>query len=317
MGSDRYLPFLPIILKWIQQTLDAHAHERRAVSSFNFPRLPHYFHSFLSGKSFLYVALAGNAVTARTVPLRNVQMASSNLPESIMPPERYRSSPSSTSYAKSSGEFCMTDSNSRAVTLWAAKCFVFIASLSKSIPLATAELSRKVYTLSICRLVSYKMSLEQAMAPPCRHLLDSGFRQMAAIPESAKLFMSGLIERARTLKKTVAFPEGTDARVLEAAARLAREGIVKPVLIGARPANAPEGVEFVDPANSPLLKKYAALYYERRRAKGTTQVEAAAVAKKPLYFAALMVGAGDADGSVGGAVNSTAETVRAALHAVG
>jgi phosphate acetyltransferase len=30
-----------------------------------------------------------------------------------------------------------------------------------------------------------------------------------------------------------------------------------------------------------------------------------------------MVGAGDADGSVGGAVNSTAETVRAALHAVG
>src|ERR1017187_6427535 len=152
---------------------------------------------------------------------------------------------------------------------------------------------------------------------PCRHLLDSGFRQMAAIPESAKLFMTGLIERARKLKTTIAFPEGTDARGLEAAARLAREGVVKPVLIGARPANGPEGVEFVDPATSPLVKKYAALYYERRRAKGTIQVEAAAVAKKPLYFASLMVGAGDADGSVGGAVNSTAETVRAALHAVG
>ena len=37
MGSDRYLPFLPIILNWIQQTLDAHAHERRAVSSFQVP----------------------------------------------------------------------------------------------------------------------------------------------------------------------------------------------------------------------------------------------------------------------------------------
>src|ERR1035437_1828673 len=153
--------------------------------------------------------------------------------------------------------------------------------------------------------------------PTLRHLLDSGFRQMAAIPESARLFMSGLIERARKLKKTIAFPEGTDARVLEAAARLAREGVVKPVLIGARPANAPEGVEFVDPANSPLVKRYAELYYERRRAKGITQVEAAAMAKKPLYFASLMVGAGDADGCVGGAVNSTAETVRAALHAVG
>src|ERR1017187_8005888 len=117
--------------------------------------------------------------------------------------------------------------------------------------------------------------------PPSRHLLDSGFRQMAAIPESAKVFMSGLIERARKLKKTIVFPEGTDARVLEAAARLAREGVLRPVLIGARPANAPEGVEFVDPANSPLVKKYAALYYERRKAKGTTQVEAAAVAQKP------------------------------------
>jgi phosphate acetyltransferase len=65
------------------------------------------------------------------------------------------------------------------------------------------------------------------------------------------------------------------------------------------------------------VEKYAALYYERRRAKGITQVEAGEIARKPLYFASLMVGAGDADGSVGGAVNSTAETVRAALHAVG
>ena len=56
---------------------------------------------------------------------------------------------------------------------------------------------------------------------------------MPAIPESAKLFMSGLIERARKLKKTIAFPEGDDPRVLEAAARLARDGILRPVLMGA------------------------------------------------------------------------------------
>jgi phosphate acetyltransferase len=141
---------------------------------------------------------------------------------------------------------------------------------------------------------------------------------MAVIPVSATRFMSGLIERARKLKKTIAFPEGTDPRVLEAAARLARDGVVRPVLIGAKPAQAPEGVEFIEPAKSgQLLNKYTALYHERRRAKGVTQVEAAEIAKKPLYFASLMVGAGDADGSVGGAVNSTAETVRAALHAVG
>ncbi len=140
---------------------------------------------------------------------------------------------------------------------------------------------------------------------------------MAEAPESSKRFMSGLIERARKLKKTIAFPEGSDPRVLEAAARLAREGVVNPVLIGPKPAAAPEGVTFVDPAGSRALPKYAALYYERRRSKGITQMEAAAIAREPLYFASLMVGAGDADGSVGGAVNSTAETVRAALHSVG
>ena len=129
--------------------------------------------------------------------------------------------------------------------------------------------------------------------------------------------MSGLIERARKLKKTIAFPEGNDPRVLEAAGRLARDGVVKPVLIGPKPDKAREGVTFVDPAGSSLAGKYAALYYERRRAKGITQVEAAGIARKPLYFASLMVGAGDADGSVGGAVNSTADTVRAALHSVG
>src|SRR6266496_3883509 len=107
---------------------------------------------------------------------------------------------------------------------------------------------------------------------------------MAATPESAKLFMSGLVERARKLKKTIAFPEGTDPRVLEAAARLARDGVVKPVLVGPNPANAP------------LVKKYAELYHERRRSKGITHMEASAIARKPLYFASLMVGAGDADG---------------------
>src|SRR5882762_7879009 len=43
MAPDRYLRFLPTILNWIQQTLDTHARESRAVTSFKFARLPHYF----------------------------------------------------------------------------------------------------------------------------------------------------------------------------------------------------------------------------------------------------------------------------------
>src|SRR5947207_1737876 len=91
------------------------------------------------------------------------------------------------------------------------------------------------------------------------HLLDSGFsNKMAEIPESARLFMSGLIERARKLKKIIAFPEGADPRVIDAAARLARDGVVRPVLIGPKPAGAPNGVDFIDPAaNTRFVEKYA------------------------------------------------------------
>ncbi len=102
----------------------------------------------------------------------------------------------------------------------------------------------------------------------------------------------------------IVFPEGTDPRVQEAAAQLKNDRLLEPILI-------------TEPAKNPRHKAYAAIYFERRRAKGTTEVEAAAIARQPLYQAALMVAAGDADGFVGGAANTTAETVRAALHCIG
>src|SRR5580698_3908330 len=109
-----------------------------------------------------------------------------------------------------------------------------------------------------------------------------------AIPESAGVFMRGVVDRARKLNRSIVFPEGGDARVLEAAARLARDGVLRPVLIGPPPAAVPAGVSFADPSAKPQSSKCATLYYERRRAKGITQVEAAEIARRPLYFAALM-----------------------------
>lgn len=128
------------------------------------------------------------------------------------------------------------------------------------------------------------------------------------LPDSAKAFIATQSERLRrmTPRPRIVFPEGEDPRVQEAAARLKREELLSPILI------APG-----DPATCPRLPRYESLYYERRRAKGITQVEAAAAARRPLYFAALMVAAGDAEGFVGGAANTTAETVRAALHCIG
>jgi phosphate acetyltransferase len=139
------------------------------------------------------------------------------------------------------------------------------------------------------------------------------------LPESAREFLAGQVERVKKLrkKKRIVFPEGSDARVLEAAGRLAAEGLLEPILIGAKAESAPAGTKVVDPASAPRASEYARIHFERRRAKGVTQTEAGQIAKRPLYLAALMVAAGDADGFVGGAANSTAETVRAALHCVG
>lgn len=123
------------------------------------------------------------------------------------------------------------------------------------------------------------------------------------MPESATRFLARQKERLRRIpgRKKIVFPEGDDPRVEAAAARLQGEGLAEPILL--------RGEEDVP--------QYAALYFERRRGKGITPEQARAMARKPLYRAALMVAAGDADGAVGGAVNTTAETARAALHAIG
>jgi phosphate acetyltransferase len=128
-------------------------------------------------------------------------------------------------------------------------------------------------------------------------------------PESASVFLSGLVERLRHIrpKQRIVFPEGDDLRVQQAAERLQREDLAAPILLGSRRHVVPQQD----------ARKYARLYFERRRAKGITEIEAGETAAKPLYTAALMVASGDADGFVGGAVNTTAETVRAALHCIG
>jgi len=135
-----------------------------------------------------------------------------------------------------------------------------------------------------------------------------------------------LTSRARAYPQRIVLPEGEDLRVIAAASRIAREGFARVILLGRKPVIEShakenhfslEGVTLTDPNSSERLDAYAQIYLERRRAKGISFDDAHRIARQPLYFAQLMVSAGDADGSVGGAANSTAETVRSALHAIG
>ena len=127
---------------------------------------------------------------------------------------------------------------------------------------------------------------------------------MNLMPESATSFIARQVERLRRIpkRKRIVFPEGGDPRVKAAAARLTADRLVEPILLEDK---------------LPEVAKYSAIYFERRRAKGVSPGEAGEIARRPLYRAALMVAAGDADGAVGGAVNTTTETVRAALHCIG
>ncbi len=129
-------------------------------------------------------------------------------------------------------------------------------------------------------------------------------------------YLASLVERARARRCRIVFPEGDDSRVREACARLARDRVVQPVLVSTNTDCAP-GVDCSHPGTSGKADRYAQIYYERRRSRGVTGAEAERIARMSLYYAALMLENGDADGMVGGAKNTTAETLRALIECVG
>ncbi len=138
-------------------------------------------------------------------------------------------------------------------------------------------------------------------------------------------FLDSMRERARRRLRTIVFPEGEDERTLHAAIHLAREGLVRPLVLGpprlarelAVLAGEELGIEVVDPAEDRRLEELAHCLWERRRARGLTPEDALTHAREPLLFGALLVAAGYVDGSLAGAVSTTGEVMRAAFWGVG
>ena len=133
-------------------------------------------------------------------------------------------------------------------------------------------------------------------------------------------------QRAAADPQHIILPEGDDPRTLKAAEICVREKIAKITVIGdaekirslAAEANANlNGVTVLDHRKSPDFGKIASLYYDLRRAKGSTLEEAEQAVKDPLYYGNLLVRDGKADGSVAGATNTTAHTVGAAIKCIG
>jgi phosphate acetyltransferase len=117
-------------------------------------------------------------------------------------------------------------------------------------------------------------------------------------------FLDRVFERARKIRARIVLAEGGDARVQEAARTIEREGLGKVELLDTHTPHA---------ARPPMIS----LLRSRRPDKFPTDAAAAQALDHPLNYGACLVALGAADVMLGGAVYPSAETIRAALWAVG
>jgi phosphate acetyltransferase len=129
-------------------------------------------------------------------------------------------------------------------------------------------------------------------------------------------FLDAIRARASATPRRILFPEADDPRTLAAVRALAEQGVVEPVLIG-RPSHEPAPCEVIDPARGSLVAEVATELLRQRGEKGLTAAQAERHARNPLVVANALVHWGRADGCVAGAVNTSADVIRAAIWLVG
>ena len=133
-----------------------------------------------------------------------------------------------------------------------------------------------------------------------------------------------LIAALKADKRKIVFTEGPDARILEAAARLKKDGLMDSILVGnvdevkaaaAKGGFDIEGMEIIDPATYPEMDAMVAKMVELRKGK-MSEEDCRAALSKGNYFGTMLVKMGKADALLGGATYSTADTVRPALQLI-
>ncbi len=138
--------------------------------------------------------------------------------------------------------------------------------------------------------------------------------------------ISQIVERAKANKQRIVLPKGTEERTLKAANQILTDGVADLILLG----NPNEIMELakewglgnihkatiIDPENNPKQEEYAELLCELRKKKGMTIEEARKLVVNPLYLGCLIIKAGDADGQLAGARNTTGDVLRPALQII-
>ena len=138
------------------------------------------------------------------------------------------------------------------------------------------------------------------------------------------MFVDDLREKIKGKGVRIVFTEGPDNRVQEAAVRLQREGILNPILLGDKDEIAAtaklyshdlSGIKIMCPQEFTDMDKMVTRMIELRRGK-MDEAACRKALRQTNYFGTMLVQMGYADGLLGGATYSTADTVRPALQLV-
>jgi phosphate acetyltransferase len=133
-------------------------------------------------------------------------------------------------------------------------------------------------------------------------------------------------EKAKKNKKHILLPDALDERAIQASRIIVDEGIANISLVGnevqirekADKLNVKlNGVFVVDPEKHSKLQDFTNEYYNLRKAKGMTIIEAGKIMKQPLFFAAMMIREKMAEGSVAGSISTTGDVLKAAIQVIG
>ena len=140
-------------------------------------------------------------------------------------------------------------------------------------------------------------------------------------------FVDEMKRKAKMYANRLVLPEGTEERTLKAARSIVDEKLVSELfLIGSDDAVSAaaskaevklDGIKIIDPKKSEWLDSFAESYYEKRKAKGMTLEQAKIEMSAELGFAAMMLVQDKADAMVAGALNTTADVLRAGLKVIG
>ncbi len=138
--------------------------------------------------------------------------------------------------------------------------------------------------------------------------------------------ISQIVERAKANKQRIVLPEGTEERTLKAANQILTDGVADLIILGNPDEIMGLAKEWglgninkatiIDPENHEKKEEYAQLLCELRKKKGMTIEEARKLVVDPLYLGCLIIKAGDADGQLAGARNTTGNVLRPALQII-